>query len=223
MTLTKNETEKIFHSPVFAGIDTALALKIFEKHNCRAVDFEEGDIILSQDEPSRMAGIFLSGGAIVTTADDSKNALLRFFKAGDFFGIGNLFTNEDYVSFIRAKKKSRVFFFTEDAIRELLENDYTFLNNYLVFLTGRISYLNRKIRYLTAGSAERKLALYLSSFESETVELDASISSLSELLDIGRASLYRAADKLEADGFIKRDGKNLTLVSKEQMLIKYND
>jgi hypothetical protein len=29
------------------------------------------------------------------------------------------------------------------------------------------------------------------------------------------------ADKLEADGFLIRDGKNITLVSKEQMLTKY--
>ena len=221
MTLTKKEREKIFHSPIFADVDTALALQVFEKHNCQAVDFEDGDIILSQDEPSHMAGIFLSGEAIVTTADESKNALLRFFKAGDFFGIGNLFTNEDYVSFIRAKKKSRVFFFTEDAIRELLESDRTFLYNYLVFLTGRISYLNRKIRYLTAGSAERRLALYLSSCESETVELDASMSSRSELFDIGRASLYRAFDTLIADGYIQKDGRTIHILDPDAMIQDY--
>lgn len=221
MILTRKETEKIFKSPIFEDVDADLALKIFEKHNCQSVDFEDGDIILSQSEPSRMAGIFLSGEAIVTTADDSKNALLRFFKAGDFFGIANLFTNEDYVSFIRAKKKCRVFFFTEDAIRELLENDKNFLYNYLVFLTGRISYLNQKIRYLTAGSAERRLALYLSSFDSETVELEASLSSLSELLDIGRASLYRAFDTLVADGYIEKKGRTIHLLAPEAMIKDY--
>lgn len=221
MILTRKETEKIFKSPIFEDVDADLALKIFEKHNCQSVDFEDGDIILSQNEPSRMAGIFLSGEAIVTTADDSKNALLRFFKAGDFFGIANLFTNEDYVSFIRAKKKCRVFFFTEDAIRELLENDKNFLYNYLVFLTGRISYLNQKIRYLTAGSAERRLALYLSSFDSETVELEASLSSLSELLDIGRASLYRAFDTLVADGYIEKKGRTIHLLAPEAMIKDY--
>ena len=221
MILTRKETEKIFKSPIFEDVDDDLALKIFEKHNCQSVDFEDGDIILSQSEPSRMAGIFLSGEAIVTTADDSKNALLRFFKAGDFFGIANLFTNEDYVSFIRAKKKCRVFFFTEDAIRELLENDKNFLYNYLVFLTGRISYLNQKIRYLTAGSAERRLALYLSSFDSETVELEASLSSLSELLDIGRASLYRAFDTLVADGYIEKKGRTIHLLAPEAMIKDY--
>ncbi len=221
MILTKKETEKIFRSPIFGGVDSGNALGVFEKHNCRAFDFEDGEVILSQNETSHKAGIFLSGDAIATTADDSKNALLRFFEAGDFFGIANLFTNENYVSSIKAKKKCRVFFFTEEAIRELLETDKTFLYNYLGFLSGRICYLNRKIRYLTAGSAERRLALYLSSFQKETVELDASLSSLSELLDIGRASLYRAFDTLIADGYIEKDGRTIRLLAPDTMTKDY--
>jgi CRP-like cAMP-binding protein len=221
MNLTKKETEKIFHSPIFCGVDPVQTLSILEKHNCLAVDYDEEDIILSQNETVHKAGIFLSGEAIATTVDDSKNALLRFFKAGDFFGIANLFTNQDYVSTIRAKKKSRVFFFTEEAIRELLETNQLFLYNYLGFLSGRICYLNRKIRYLTAGSAERRLALYLSSFQRETIELDASLSSLSDLLDIGRASLYRAFDTLIADGYIEKNGRTIRLLASEAMTKDY--
>ena len=221
MNLAKKETEKIFSSPIFKNIDTSHALEIFEKHNCRSCDFCEGEMILSQNEASHKAGIFLSGEATATTTDDTKNALLRFFKTGDFFGIANLFTDEDYVSSIRAKKKCRVFFFTEEAIRELLETDQVFLYNYLGFLSGRICYLNRKIRYLTAGSAERRLALYLSSFKEETIELDASISSLSELLDIGRASLYRAFDTLIADGYIEKDGRTIRLLAPDAMTKDY--
>ena len=221
MLLTKKETEKIFSSPIFCGVDIANANDVFLRNGCRAVEFEDGDTILSQSETSHKAGIFLSGQAVVTTADDSKNALLRFFEVGDFFGIANLFTNEDYVSSIRAKKKCRVFFFTEEAICELLETDKTFLYNYLGFLSGRICYLNRKIRYLTAGSAERRLALYLSSFNQDTIELDASLSSLSELLDIGRASLYRAFDTLIADGYIEKNGRSIRLLAPDAMIRDY--
>lgn len=221
MTITKKEKERIFASPIFLGVDSVQALEILEKHSCRAVDFEDGDSILSQNEVSHKAGIFLSGEAVATTADDSKNALLRFFETGDLFGIANLFTNQKYVSSIRAKKRCRVFFFTEEAIRDLLETDRTFLYNYLTFLSGRICYLNHKIRYLTAGSAERRLAMYLSSFKTETVELDASLSSLSELLDIGRASLYRAFDTLIADGYIEKDGRTIHLLAPDAMIKDY--
>ena len=221
MVLTKKENEIIFNSPIFTGVDSIHARALFERHGCCAIDFEDGDSIPSQNEASHKAGIFLLGEAVVTTADDSKNALLRFFEAGDLFGIANLFTNNDYVSSIRAKKKCRVFFFTEAAICELLETDRTFLYNYLGFLSGRICYLNHKIRYLTAGSAERRLALYLSSFKTDTVELEASLSSLSELLDIGRASLYRAFDTLITDGYIEKHGRSIRLLAPESMIQDY--
>ena len=221
MGLTKKESDKIFSSPIFKGVDFLQAAAIFERGGCVAIDFEDGDCILSPGENSHKAGIFLFGEAVATTTDDSKNALLRFFKTGDFFGIANLFTNEAYVSSIKAKKKCRVYFFTEQAIRDLLETDKTFLYNYLRFLSGRICYLNRKIRYLTAGSAERRLALYLSSFGKETIELDASLSSLSELLDIGRASLYRAFDTLIADGYIQKNGRTIHLLAPEAMSKDY--
>lgn len=221
MTLTKKETEKIFSSPIFAGVDRSYATDIFDRCSCSALDFAENDTILSQSDLCHRAGIILTGEAVATTADDSKNALLRFLSTGDLFGIANLFTNESYVSFIRAKKRCRVFFFTEEAIRELLEKDRAFLYNYLAFLSGRICYLNRKIRYLTAGSAERRLALYLSSFKSNTIELNASLSSLSDLLDIGRASLYRAFDTLTLDGYIEKNGRTIHLLAPEDMIKDY--
>ena len=41
------------------------------------------------------------------------------------------------------------------------------------------------------------------------------------MLDIGRASLYRALDKLEAEGFIRRAGREITVVSQDAILQKY--
>ena len=137
------------------------------------------------------------------------------------FGIANLFSDEPYVSEIRAHGACRVFMISEEAIRHLLENDSAFLYRYLAFLSGRIRFLNRKIGYLTAGSAERRLALYLVSLGRDSVRLDASISSLSELLDVGRASLYRAFDRLTEDGFLIKDGRNLTLLDADGMLRAY--
>ena len=109
----------------------------------------------------------------------------------------------------------------ERAIKQLLEEDHAFLYQYLGFLSGRIRYLNRKIGYLTAGSAERRLALYLASLGEKTVRLAESISALSELLDVGRASLYRAFDKLTDDGFIAKDGRTIHLLDTDGMLAAY--
>lgn len=221
MSITKKEAEKIFSSPIFLGVDCARALEIFTKNLCHAVNFLENDSIHTKNDASRYVGLVLSGEAVATTTDNAKNTLLRFLRPGDFFGIANLFGEQECVSSVRARKKCRIFFFTKEAVRELLEVDRAFLYNYLAFLSSRICYLNQKIRYLTAGSAERKLALYLCSFGSDTVEVDASLSSLSELLDIGRASLYRAFDTLIADGYIQKEGRTIKLLDIDALTEAY--
>ncbi|MBR7099516.1 MAG: Crp/Fnr family transcriptional regulator, partial [Clostridia bacterium] len=112
-------------------------------------------------------------------------------------------------------------FFSKQAVNHLLETNERFRENYIGFLSSRIRFLNRKIAYLTAGSAERRLALYLLSLGAGEVELKESIAALSDLLNLGRASLYRAFDKLCEDGYLLKNGRRLTILNSEAMLNAY--
>jgi predicted transcriptional regulator len=47
------------------------------------------------------------------------------------------------------------------------------------------------------------------------------MNALCTMLDIGRASLYRAFDKLERDGFIIRQQKTVRLLERDRMLHYY--
>ena len=219
--LTEKDIKKIAANPLFWGTDIERAKSIFDEHACRVAVFADGETIISPNTQEHTAGILLSGSAVVTTPDPFRNTLLRYLGAGEPFGIANLFSNAPYVSMITANKTCRVFLMSEEAIRRLLEVDHAFLYQYLGFLSGRIRYLNRKIGYLTAGSAERRLALYLSAQKQTHIRLDASISALSELLDVGRASLYRAFDKLTEDGYITKKGRSITLLDADALSVAY--
>ena len=97
------------------------------------------------------------------------------------------------------------------------------LYNYIGFLSDRIRFLNRKIKFFTSGTAERRLALYLDSFPEDSFKIDESMSAVADMLDIGRASLYRAFDRLTEDGFIRRERDEITLLNRAEMVIYYND
>lgn len=206
---------------LFAGLDAKKLLAVLTEHGARSVSYADGELIRSPNSTERGAGMILSGKASVTTPNTSHAALLRFLGKREMFGIANLFSEDPYISIIRADGECRVLHVTEEAIRSLLEHESGFLYRYLAFLSGRIRYLNRKIGFLTAGSAEHRLALYLASLGSDSVHLDDSISSLSELLDVGRASLYRAFDRLTADGFILKKGRTITLLDRDAMQRAY--
>ncbi len=221
MIFSEKEEQKIFKHALFNGLDREHLSNIFRQHDCSIYTFEPGDLIFSPSEHQKKIGLLLSGHASITTKDQSKNTLLRFLQEGDLFGISNLFCDEPFVSIIHAEKSCRVFFLPKAAICALMETNPVFLYRYLSFLSGRICYLNRKIGYLTGGSAERRLALYLGSFQTSELILEDSISSLSELLDVGRASLYRAFERLCADGYIQKKGRNISILQLESMLQAY--
>lgn len=221
MHFSEKDYQKVLSTPLFCGVDSTSAEAILRDHDCGAKDFEAGEIIFSPDHKEKTAGILLSGKAVVNTPDPSKKTLLRFLGTNEPFGIAGLFSDAPYVSVIRAHEHCRVFLLKESAVRALLESDTAFLYQYLEFLSGRIRYLNRKIGYLTAGCAERRLALYLYSLGKREFRLTDSISALSDLLNLGRASLYRAFERLTEDGFLQKNGRSFILPDPEAMLNAY--
>lgn len=221
----KSTLELLLSLPLFSKADEDKLELFINKEYFTCCAYLSGEVIYSPEKEERKLIIFRSGTASVYSADESRSVLLRTVTAGKTVGVANLFSSEKFVSRIIADKKCETVEITAANFRTLLESDSAILHNYISFLSDKICYLNKKIVYLTAGSAERRLAVFLDSHAADigqdTFTLPVPMNSLAEMLNLGRASLYRAADKLEADGFIIRDGKNITLVSKEQMLTKY--
>lgn len=116
--------------------------------------YTDGEIIGSTDESGLPLLIVLAEGkATVTTPNAGRNVLLRFLGAGDLFGIANLFSDAPSVSTVRASGGCTCLLIPEDTVRALLDRDRGFRQNYIGYLSGRVRFLNRKIGYLTAGSA----------------------------------------------------------------------
>ena len=221
MVVTEKDLQTIFKTPLFAGVQKNQALRVFDLYHCEIRSLQKGEEILTPDTREKRAGLILEGKARVTTADNAKKNILRELAQKDVFGIANLFSSASFVTNIRAATPCRILFLPELAVRHLLENDRAFLYNYLGFLSSRIRVLNQKICYFTAGSAERKLALYLLSFKSQKIRIDLPLSALAELLDLGRASLYRAFDALEEAGYLKKEGRNITLLRPKELKTAY--
>lgn len=211
----------ILSHPLFSGTEETQIADALSRTGGRICSFPADSTVLAPDSSREIAGILLEGQLSVFTADEAHPSLLRHMHEGEIFGITNLFSGEPFVSVIRAKTAVRICFFDSAFVRTLMEYDRNFLDRYLAFLAGRIRFLNRKIGYLTAGSAERRLALYLASYGTDRIRLEESLSSLSELLDIGRASLYRAFDRLTADGYLVKSGRTLTLYDRDALLRAY--
>lgn len=174
-------------------------------------EYSPQEIMLSS-KTSEKIGLIYKGNAIIRSGDD--DVILRKLSVGDSYGAASLFDKHTYSTTVIAASSCVVITFNKGFIEKCIEHDKTVALNYISFLAKRISFLNTKIDAFTAKNTENKLYTYLCSLEKNEkneVEIKVSLSTLSKMLAIGRASLYRSFDKLEDDGIIIKNGKKIIL------------
>lgn len=172
----------------------------------------------SESRPLRVAFI-LDGTAQVYAVHSDERALLRTLSSGDVFGIANLYDeDEPFPSQIVTTTECSILFIDGNAFREFIENDKKVLRSYLTLQSKKIVYLNKKISGFTAGSAEKKLAIFILDHKAGGLFTPpCSMSQLANMLGIGRASLYRAIDTLTLEGYIKKQEKNTFILNENKL------
>ena len=181
--------------------------------DARPVRFAKGEVIYSPESFQKSLGIIVRGEAAAKTRE---SVLLNEFQAGDCFGVCALFSDtEQYVTTILAKTDCEVWFITAQQMEKLIFSCPQLALNYICFLSDRIRFLNLRINNFTAPDAQEALLSYLRQRPDGRSE-DVPISRLAKALNIGRTSLYRAAEQLEKCGMIRKQGRVIELAPKEK-------
>lgn len=216
---SKTEHELIKSTFVFAGADDEVVLRALESDHCIRREYSRGDTVFSPENYFKALGVLVKGSLQVskTTADGHRLAISRLGR-GELFGAAAIFNDMDsFATTLTALEDSSVIFFPENLVRSMMADDFTIAENYIRYQAGRIRFLSSKIDGLSAGSAENRLAKYLLENTSDSGTVAASMTELAEMLNIGRASLYRAIDALCQSGAVKKEGKKLIVTDKEKL------
>lgn len=213
---------RIEENPIFKNTDPSIVNRFLTESVMTVSAFAPNETAYSSCTSNVRVGILLEGVAQVYTdhARAEERTLLRTMGPSDTFGIANLYAeDEPFPTRIVALTPCRILFIEAVAFQSFLENDPVALKNYLRLQSKKLVYLNRKIAIFTAGSAEKRLAVFLLDHEIDGVFTPpCSMSQLAELLGIGRASLYRAIDSLAGCGLIEKEGKRLLIRNKNDLL-----
>lgn len=203
--LSAGELALVDNCPLFVG--TGYAKRAVSSESCTLKLFGDGETVSDGG-----AALVLSGSVRARTSSGKHKLSLRMLLPGSLFGVSALFSEEGYATELCSVGSSRVLFFEQSLLEELMQEDFALAKNYIRFLSGRVRFLNRKIACLSAGTTDAMLALYL--LESEDGLYVDSFSGLAEGLGVGRASLYRALDKLELKGYISRSLHGINILDR---------
>ena len=210
--------------PLFAACPEPLLARHLS--GCRAVTFAAGEDLSPDGEASALC-ILTEGRVTVYSVCGGSDFILRTMRPGDTLGAAGLFStavSRHAVTRVVADKPTRVLRMPEAVVRDMILEDAALALRYIGFLSDRVRFLNKRLACLSAGSAAARLAAWLDTTvpEGDTdFELTVPLNRLCAALDLGRASLYRALDELEADGWLIRDGKHIRLPDRAGMSRAY--
>ncbi|MBE6718553.1 MAG: Crp/Fnr family transcriptional regulator [Ruminococcaceae bacterium] len=187
----------------------------------------KGECIFDSKTTPPSLFIILEGSASVYGTGKLKPVILNTLKRGRVFGMASLFGDTCGATKIIAKENCCFAVITQENVEKMLSSDIDFTKNYICFLSDKIRFLNKKIVFFTSGSTEKTVASYILSLPfnktDSTVTLDINLSKLAQNLDIGRASLYRALDSLEENGFIEKQNNVIKITSYDEFKKIYGE
>ncbi len=195
---------------LFNGLNDSVIDKILSFDGIKEEYYSQGDVMQNNKTLCRI-GIIVKGKAIIKSGDDG--VIIRKLAKNDVFGVAGLFDSPTHLTTVNAITDCYVITMNKDFIERCMQEEKSISVKYIEFLAKRISFLNTKINAYTAKSAENKLYTYLLQLprNENVIDLTVDMSTIAKLIGIGRATLYRAFEKLEQNGTIIKQDKKIIL------------
>ena len=194
---------------LFKNVPPELLTKILKLNGLGENKFSQGEII-QNDTHFNSIGIVVKGKAVVKSGYDG--VIINKLNKNDVYGVAALFDKPTYLTVVQAVTECTIITMDKDFITECIKSNPVIALNYVEFLAKKVSFLNKKINAYTAKSAESKLYAYLLQLprNGNTLELNIDMSTIAKMIGIGRATLYRAFEKLINSGTITKNEKTIT-------------
>ena len=193
---------------IFKDADEKILTSVLNTYG-KSVSYSKNDIVFSKETYSPVLCLIIKGEARVSKGE----TVISHLKDGEIFGAAFLYNQSyEFENTVTALTPLKVVIIEKSGVDELIKCDSSISFNYISYLSERIGFLNDKIEGYTKPSAEEKLLLYLkknADINNGKCEISVSMTELSHVLQISRASLYRVIEALEQQGKICRDGKKI--------------
>lgn len=208
---------------LFTGLQVDETASLLKNTELKVTSYSKGDMVRASSQAINSPGVILEGVLdLGTNIESGKYINFLYKKEGEIFGAESLFSREDFSAVqITAAVKSEVLYLPEAKLFELIANNQRVNKNLLSILSRSIFRLNTKIELLADTSIQRKIAYTLlynaDASGTETVKLLVSRQAWAEHLNISRPSLSREIGKMEAEGIISINGKEITIINREKL------
>ena len=201
---------------LFKNLDDKTISDLLSENSPQVVSYKRGDRVYSSTN-FKAVGFILDGRCeIRRDRNDGSKIVLNTLSQYDSFGILSIFSDDEFPTQIYATKNSQVMYFSDAQINHFVNNYSQISLNLIKFLTGRISFLNKKITTFSGACVEEKLAAFLlceiEKHSSNTFPFN--YQKTADEINAGRASVYRAIGSLTKENIILIADKQINIINR---------
>lgn len=217
--------ESVYRSEFFKGLDAAEIEEAMSKIRYQVKKYSTGNYIFYSGERSDSLNIIIEG-SVRGEMVDFKGAVIKMedIFAPDAFAPAYLFASENVILVdVVANTDTEVLVIYKEDLLKLFQVNRQILQNYLQMISNKFVLMTRKMKFLTLKTIRGKIAHYLLNREkrmqqNKKVRFLRSQEQLAEYFGVTRPALARELKKMENEGIIALERKQITIVDRERLL-----
>lgn len=217
----KDCAERLASNRLFDGISPPGIEEMLEPDLCILGNYPKQVMIAQQGDSCSSVGFVLSGELIVEQISESGEVMrIQVLTAGEIFSAAQIYAEEPRHRFtLTTATDSRVVFIPFEQVRSMLESNARFMQNFISYLSGRVTLFQEIIRMLSQKDVRSRLCLYLSR-EAErcgslSFRLPDSKTGIASVIGVARPSVPRELRRMREEGLISMDGRSLSILKPE--------
>ncbi len=199
----------------------------------------KGEIIVHEGDDCDGIGVVLQGKLAHQKYTSSGDfATISLMEEGEMYGEDLLFgAMHQFPMTIEAVTNSKILYIPKSILVPLLQNNYFLNQKFIRILSDKVCAQNERISLLSQKTLRQKIAFYiLDQYKKQklaegpiqgrkiqpgtdplNIELPVSKEVISRLLAMPRPSFSRELINMERDGFIKVDGRSITIIDIKEL------
>lgn len=180
--------------------------------------YSTGETIVGAGTKGGMLFFLLSGRISVYRTGGEKPVLMNQLRGGDCFGAASLFTKGATPTEIKAETDCRCAVVSEAKLSRLFLSCPAAALNYIRFISGKLVFLNRRVRDFSAATSDEKTAcLLLNEADENGVAVLKNVTSLIRTMNLSRASFYRSVSSFLSGGIISKEGNKIKILNSKEL------
>lgn len=216
--------QQLKNCPLFSGMTEEEISNCLKSSKSRIISYEREEMIFFQmDAPTHLLILMEGTVAICNDAVSGKRSLVAMFdQCGELFGEVFVFLkHKGYGQYAQAVTRSRVLQIPKEYFFQPCEKNCEYhsrlISNMLTILAQKAYFLNQKVQILSGATLRQKIAgvLLRNRQKDGKVTLSMNREELADFLNTARPSLSRELMKMQGDGLIRIQRRDIYIVDFE--------